>query len=716
MTSVSLQIARELPLRAETQSRPRLVRFGAFEADLQTGELRKNGVKLKFGGQPFLVLAILLERPGDVVTREELQKRLWPDTFVDVDHNLNTAINKIREVLGDSAESPRFIETLSRRGYRFIAPVETDLAPVDQSPLEKPVKPTKPFGLWLPVLSGAAVLAVGLAIWISFFKTAGTPRVVRFTPLTSDGQRKMGPLVSDGVRIYFNEWLPDGRLILAQVSIHGGEVVPLPVQVHVPFVQDISKDGTELLLANDEGKPGRSMWLQPVAGGSPRRVGTVLTSWGPWGPALAYATFTADATRIVYSHGYDFYSISRDGSDLRKILTVGHFSKDIRYSPDSRILRFTQFDPYTEETIMSGSADATGAHKLVDGCCGEWTPDGRYFIFAGQPNFRSDIWALRESGKLRWQRRNDAPIRLTAGPLDFQSPLPARHGNEIFAIGTSFRSEVARYDAKSGEFVSYLSGISAQELAFSADGEWVAYTSFPDGVLWRSRLDGSEKIQLTFPPMKVGGPHWSPDGRQIAFTTIVPGGAWNIHVIPSAGGSPEHLLPSDRGQLDVAWSPDGKSLAFGTAADPKGSIHIIELNSRRVDTLPGSTGLFSPHWSPDGRFISGTVVESGNLRFFDTATRSWTRPCGDCAVAYPMWSHDGKYLYFEPIMEPGSGYRVVRLRMSDHKIETVADISSAVRWTALTVGQWFGLTPDGSLLVPRNIGSQEVYALEMQWP
>src|SRR3954453_13444993 len=112
---------------SEIQSRSRLVRFGAFEADVQTGELRKDGVKLKFGGQPFQVLAILLERPGDVVTREELQKRLWPDTFVDVERNRNTAVNKIREIFGNSAESPQFVETLPRRGYRFIAPVEMDL-------------------------------------------------------------------------------------------------------------------------------------------------------------------------------------------------------------------------------------------------------------------------------------------------------------------------------------------------------------------------------------------------------------------------------------------------------------------------------------------------------------------------------------------------------------------------------------------------------------
>jgi DNA-binding winged helix-turn-helix (wHTH) protein len=101
-----------------------LLRFATFEVDLRAGELRKSGLKLKFSGQPFQVLAILLERPGEVVTREDLQQRLWPDTFVDVDHNLNTAINKIREVLGDAAENPRFVETLPRRGYRFIAPLD----------------------------------------------------------------------------------------------------------------------------------------------------------------------------------------------------------------------------------------------------------------------------------------------------------------------------------------------------------------------------------------------------------------------------------------------------------------------------------------------------------------------------------------------------------------------------------------------------------------
>jgi DNA-binding winged helix-turn-helix (wHTH) protein len=684
---------------------------------VRTGELRKDGVKLKFSGQPFQVLAILLEHAGEVVTREELQKRLWPDTFVDVERNLNTAINKIREVLGDSAESPRYLETLPRRGYRFIAPVEPAPSESGQNPIDTSEKPRnhRPYsGL---AIFGGLILAAGflVALWIGITRPHGPPKVVRFTRLTNDGQRKIGPLVSDGVRIYFNEWLPDGRIMVAEASIKGGEVVVLPVPLKAPLVQDLSKDGTELLVGNDEANRGRSIWVHPVAGGSPHRVGTVFTSWGPWGPGLDFAAFSEDGTHVLFSQGYDIYSVSRDGSDLRKIRTVGHLSKDFRYSPNSRILRFTQFDPFTEEVIMSGSADATGLHKLVDGCCGEWTPDGRYFIFSRSFGPQSNLWALPETKKFPGQRQNHAPIQLTAGPLDFQFALPARYRNEILAIGTAYRAEVVRYNKKRDEFVPYLSGISAEGLSFSRDGQWVAYISYPDGVLWRSRVDGSEKVQLTFPPMRAGEPRWAPDGKQIAFFAVLPGGVMNIYIIPSAGGSAEHLLPSDRGQMDVDWSPDGKSLVFGTTVDFTGSIYIVDLSSRRVSTLPGSMGFFSPHWSPDGRYISGTIIQSQGLMLFDTAKQSWTKAC-DCLVGFPMWSHDGQYIYFEHFSEPEKGYSIARVRPGDEKIETVADVSKVGRWTAGTTGQWFGLAPDDSPLVARDISTQEIFALEMQWP
>jgi DNA-binding winged helix-turn-helix (wHTH) protein len=491
---------------AEAQSRPRLVRFGAFEADVRTSELRKDGAKLKFGGQPFQVLAILLERPGDVVTREELQKRLWPDTFVDVERNLNTAVNKIREVLGDSAESPRFIETLSRRGYRFIAPVETDLSLVNQplvnqnpiqTPIETPAKPRRRFRLWLPILSGAAVLAVGLVLWISLFKTAGTARVVGFTQLTHDGQGKNGPVLSDGVRIYFNEAFPDGRTVIAQVSVKGGEVTPLSLPIKAPNVRDLSRDGTELLITSAEGIHENiyenSIWVQPVAGGSPLRIGSILAG---------DAAFGADGTGIIYSQGHDVYAVNRDGSSPRKLFTVEYWPAHFRFSPDRKLLRFTQNDNADNYWLMSAAADGTELHKMFRAGPGDWSPDGRYFIVverdAGYTSGRGhlEVWSLREWKAFPWTKKDSEPIRLTSGPFEFRWPVAGKDEKEIFALAVNPRAEVIRYDSGSHKFVPYLDGISAEGLAFSPDHQWVAYTSYPDGTLWRSRVDGSERCSL----------------------------------------------------------------------------------------------------------------------------------------------------------------------------------------------------------------------------
>ncbi len=195
---------------------PRLIRFGTFEVDLTAGELRKSGLKLKLTGQPFQVLAILLDRPGEVVTREELQKRLWPDTFVDVDHNLNTAINKIREVLGDSAESPRFVETSPRRGYRFIAPADGPRVPA--TPAEQSgsgVRRESGIPTWVVRISILCVVILLLA-------ASGLFIYQRRRAPTATTQRALTRLTFDeGLQIGAT-WSPDGRFI-AYSSDRGGK-------------------------------------------------------------------------------------------------------------------------------------------------------------------------------------------------------------------------------------------------------------------------------------------------------------------------------------------------------------------------------------------------------------------------------------------------------------------------------------------------------------
>jgi Tol biopolymer transport system component len=557
---------------------------------------------------------------------------------------------------------------------------------------------------------GAVIVTIGaLALWRVVLRTPGAPKVLRFTALTNDGQVKVGPMASDGSRIYFNEILPDQRTVIVQVLIKGGEAVPLSVQFKQPQVLDLSREGTELLVANDEGNQLSSLWTQSVTGGSPRRVGTVL---------VGDARFGLDGTGIIYSNGLDVYSVSRDGSSPRKLLTADSTPFSFGFSPDPRVLRFTQVDMRTfSRSLMEAAVDGTGLHRMCQACCcGKWTSDGRFYIFQTRRDGRRDLWALPEAKSFSWWKREYKPIQLTAGPLSFQDPLPSKDGKEIFAIGESDRAEVIRYDSRSGHFLPYLSGISAEGLAFSADGRWVTYASYPDGTLWCSKVDGSGRRQLTFPPLRVLLPRWSPDGKQIAFNAILPGAVWNIYVVPSEGGTPQRILPSEESQMDVNWSPDGNSLVFGASNVPNTPIYIIDLSSKHVSTLPGSNGLYSPRWSPDGRYIAAITSEHPfKLMLFDFATQKWTEAFG-FEMGYPTWSRDGKYIYFQDTHNQDARGHIVRFRLSDRKIENIIELEDAGRPTTGTIVPWFGLAPDDSPLFARDISTQEIYALEMNWP
>ena len=364
-------------------------------------------------------------------------------------------------------------------------------------------------------------------------------------------------------------------------------------------------------------------------------------------------------------------------------------------------------------TVMEAASNGTGLVKMFDGCCGEWTPDGRFFTFQKSLEGRSNIWALPDRRRL-WRTPGDRPTPLTAGPLDFQYPLPSKDGRQIFAIATSPRGEVARYDARSGDFVPYLPGISAEALAFSPDGKWVTYTSYPEGTLWRSKVDGTERLQLTFPPMQALEPRWSPNRKEIVFSAKLPDTVWSIYLISSEGGTPERL-PSEHGRWNPYWSPDGNSLVFAVGGDPNGPIYTMDLRTKRVSALPGSSGLFSPRWSPDGRFIAAFKDESDALMIFDFTTQEWTEAFPSQA-GFETFSRDGKYIYFLNYPAPDFKPRVLRLRMSNRKIEEVVDLQKAGTLLDGRFGTWFGLAPDDSPLVTRDISTQEIYALEMDWP
>jgi DNA-binding winged helix-turn-helix (wHTH) protein len=718
------------PQSSPTPPVPGVIRFGHFEIDAHAGELRRGGIKLKLSGQPFDVLLALVEKSGQVVTREELHEKLWSqDTFVDFEHGLNKAINRVREALGDDADNPRFVETLPRRGYRFLVPL---MQPAQPTAVANSATPSKETAAPLPespahlakrsrimLLAAITVVIVVIAVlgvlapWRSRARSMEQLKVLRFSQLTNDGLLKSGPIATDGVRIYFTETLPGNLRSLAQVSTTGGEVVRLPNPRSHARVLDLSRDGSELLLGNPEntgvGEDSTldSLWVQPVAGGSPRRVGSLLVNDAAWG---------AQPATIVYGDGDSVYLINQDGTDSHKLLTQPGSPYSFSFSPDGEVLRFSRHPGGgSSSSIMETSARGTGVRELFPGCCGKWTPDGRYFVFQSDQDGRSDLWAVPESG-FPWKTAVSRPIKLTAGPLEFEAPVSSKYGKEIFAIGNLGRTEIVRYDLRNRHFVPYLPGNSADGLTFSEDGEWVAYTSYPDGTLWRSRVDGSERVQLTFPPMRVLLPHWSPDGRQLVFFARNPGRPWSIFLLSSNGGTPKQVISDPEDRVDPNWSPDGNSLVFGSFDVPNNPIWIVDLRTGQVSTLPGSVGLFSPRWSPDGRYIC--AIHSGRpfkLMLFDLTTQQWTQLID--SAGYPTWSHDGRYIYFQAGDPADWSDTINRIRLVDRRVEKIVDMKDLGRSTGGSSDvEWFGLAPDDSPLVATDISTNEIYALDVQWP
>jgi Tol biopolymer transport system component len=284
-------------------------------------------------------------------------------------------------------------------------------------------------------------------------------------------------------------------------------------------------------------------------------------------------------------------------------------------------------------------------------CCGNWTADGKYFVFQATRGGITGIWAVSEE-MLSSPTSNLLPVQLTSGPIRFTAPLPSRDGKQIFAIGEQLRGELTRFDLRSQRFVRHLSGISAEHLNFSRDGQWVTYVTYPESVIWRSKIDGTQRQQLTLPPLQAAEPQWSPNGKQIAFHGRMPGEKDHLYVIPAEGGSPEAITAGSAAQPAAAaptWSPDGNSVIFfevgDLGLDRTTRILLLDLHTRQVSALPASEGLYRPRWSPDGRYVVAATVDLRKLMLFDFRARKWSELVNGSLVAWQEWSADSKYVF-----------------------------------------------------------------------
>ena len=564
--------------------------------------------------------------------------------------------------------------------------------------------------------AGLVVAALGIAAALAFlFRPAlPPPRVTGSTQITNDGRAKFA-MTTDGSRMYFSSFSGlSGTLF--QVSTAGGDTLPVKTSGLNPLLFDISPNRSELLLGScAEYRQQCRLWILPVLGRSPRRVGNIL--------ALD-ATWSRDGEEVVYTTANCLYEARIDGNDSRKIVCVEGTPFWPRWSPDGSRLRFTV------QASMSGSAlwqvDADGSHlrPLLAGfnsppaeCCGTWTPDGRYFVFQSARGGTQNIWAIGEERSF-FRKDTPEPVQLTTGPTSASFPLPSVDGKKIFVMTTQTRSELVRYDRGSDDFRPYLSGISAMAVNFSRDANWVTYVANPERTLWRSKVDGSERLQLTFTPMLTFMPRWSPDATRIAFMGHQPGKPWSVYVISAEGGSPQQLTPGERDAADPNWSPDGNALVYGRSPgeEPRGvgpmDLEILDLRTNNVSKVPDSEGLWAPRWSPDGRYILACPRDLDKLMLFDFKNRKWAE-LARISVGYPEFSRDGDYIYF--LGTPPAGQQgIYRVHISDRKLDHVVDLKD-LRVTGY-FGLWMGLAPDDSPLLLRDAGTQEIYALDVQFP
>ncbi len=563
--------------------------------------------------------------------------------------------------------------------------------------------------LWI----GAALVLAMLASFGYFVLQPGpVPTIGSYVQLTHDGQQK-SLIGTDGSRLYLSlgevrtgSFASHG---VAEMSAAGGDprkLAVLPSANMAPV--DLSADGSELLVVDGQGAPPKGpLWAVPLLGGSPRKIGDMLAETAAW---------SADGKRIAYTNLSDLFVARADGSESRKLLSVPGDILNVTWSPDTRHLRFDSSETAGtsgRQVLWEVSSDGAGLHRLLEGwhtppdeCCGKWTPNGKFFVF--QSN--GQIWALAKSG---WFGAEVKPVRLTSSPMTLSSPLPSKDGTKLFLVGRTYRGELMRYDTKAGQFAPFLGGISAEYVAYSKDAKWVSYVSYPEGTLWRSKADGSERLQLTYPPMSPLMPDWSPDGKTILFFEFAQGSdkPARMYEVSAEGGSPQMVLPDNRmQQLDPHWSADGTKIIFANESnDPASAIHVLDVATHQLSDLPGSQGLYSPRWSPDGRHVAAFSGDSKTLMLFDFETRKWT-PLGSGSLSWLNWSHDGQFVY---VLDYSGKTAVVRIRISDHRVvEQIVDLKNVA-----TVGRYgaaLALAPDDSPLLLRDTGSQDVYSVDFE--
>lgn len=720
----------------------KVYKFGEFQLEPDEQLLLCDGKPISLKPKVFETLVVLVESGGSLVTKDDLVKRVWPDTSA-TDEVLAQNISQLRRVLDNRADGASQIQTVPKRGYRFVGQVQvitptvaavsaqaTPASPslteaaeklfqLEKLPQLKLKRASVDPSAWkrvIFVLAGLVLLGI-VTLSVQWLRNPPpNPQPPQLTRITASGVVDAGGGITiQGSRLIFMERNGTQRRLM-QTSVEGGPELPFAGPFPNTKIHALSPDGTEWLVSRfTDSIADMPLWIVPVQGGAPLRVGDVTVDFATWFP---------DGKRILAARGHEVFSIDRDGRNQHQLFEVQGQGQaaDLYWHPDGSRFRFTVVDEKLRPSLWEASADGTGVHPVDVGlppgtpiCCGMWLPNGKYSVFTATVNKNGDLWALSEARSvLPFQEKR--PIQLTAGPTAFFGPSVSV-GKRLFFFGGNFTASPVRYDSRTRTFEPYLSSSeSFIDLTFSPDGQWVAYIG--EGmILWRSRPDGSDRLQLTTAPMQAQRPRWSRDGKRILFVAEIPKEVtYTAFVVSAEGGAPTQVYKKDTKYRSFAdWSPDGESVVIDVLAGltPDEPLTLVNLSTGQASEFPKSRGMRNVRWSPDGRFLAATSDDTKTLYLFNAASQSWIRAGNAKSIARMEWSRDGRFLYFQDIFDPAEA--VFRLNPETLTTERALDFSKLLQAGAVRCG-FEGVAPDGSFLGSIRHSALDIYALDVDLP
>jgi Tol biopolymer transport system component len=557
----------------------------------------------------------------------------------------------------------------------------------------------------LVITAACLLVMIGVGGWLSRSTKANAIRPVSLKQLTDDGRLKAA-LRTDGTTLYFTA-AEGARSILMTAPVSGSPITRINTPFNNVSLQDLSRDGKTLLLVSYEGISLEGpLWTMPAQGGKLHRVGEAVCNFARWSP---------DNSKIACAHGTTLTVMNAEGGNERDVEVSALPVGPLLWNPDGQRLRFVleqATEHLTSQWEIGTSEEGATARALGLGnnCCSDWTwtRNGKKFVYTQFD--RAGKSHLRIQDGSSDSHSYEVPIDI--GPL--WTAAPGVDPDSLFLlISTSYRGELLEFDGKQQTLRPYLPGLSAVFIAFSPDGQWITYAKTQDQTLWRSRVDGSEALQLTKPPMEVEVSSWSPDGRHIAFMASMPGKPWRLYLIERDGGPMQEAATGVDSQGGPSWSPDGKFIVYGNVDCEKTQscwIRRLELASGKTEIIPGSSGMRTARWSPDGKYIAAQRPETHELMLFNLRSQVWRSLANSITGDNVNWSSDSQFVYVDcprdakPVIE--------RIRVRDARRETAVNLDSLKR-TSGTISPWFGLAPDNTPILAHLFTSAEVY--ELKW-